>query len=71
MIVRGVLPIAGELRTDLQIVAGRENEPGVREAITSRSMARRFEGAGLNEELDVFDNKFTIVGLFEAGHRRH
>ena len=40
----------------------------MREAITSRQMADRFEGAGLGEEMDVFGGKFQIVGLFEAGH---
>ena len=68
MILRGVTPAAQQVRTGFQIVEGRENKPGVREAITSRQMARRFEGAGLNEELDVFGSMFTIVGLFEAGH---
>lgn len=68
MILRGVTPAAQQVRTGFQIVEGRENRPGLREAITSKQMARRFEGAGLNEELDVFGNNFTIVGLFEAGH---
>jgi len=67
MILRGVTPAAQEVRTAFRIVEGRENKPGLREAIASRQMSRRFEGAGLNEELDVFGGKFTIVGLFEAG----
>ncbi len=68
MIVRGVTPMARQLRSNFRLIAGRENKPGVREAITSRQMADRFEGAGLDEEMDVFGSKFTIVGLFEAGH---
>ena len=68
MIVRGVTPVAKELRTGFQHRRRRENKPGVREAITSRQMARRFRGGGLDEELDVFGSKFKIVGLFEAGH---
>lgn len=67
MMIRGVSPVAKYLRKDFKIVEGRENRPGVREAITSRSMARRFEGAGLGEELEAIDGKFLIVGLFEAG----
>lgn len=68
MIVRGVTPVAKELRNNFRLVAGRENKPGLREAITSRQMANRFQGAGLDEDLDVFGNTFKIVGLFESGH---
>jgi putative ABC transport system permease protein len=48
-------------------VQGRLPRPGLREAITSRSLARRFAGAGLNEDLAMLDTTFRIVGLFEAG----
>ncbi len=68
MILRGVTPAAKEVRSNFHIVAGRENKPGVREAIASTQMANRFKGAGLDEELDVFGAPFKIVGLFEAGH---
>lgn len=67
MMIRGVTPIAKELRDGFKIVEGRENRPGLREAITSRAMAQRFAGAGLNEKLSVIDGEFDIVGLFEAG----
>jgi putative ABC transport system permease protein len=68
MMIRGVSPIAKELRGNFKIVEGVENRPGVREAITSRSMAKRFVGAGLHEKLYAIDNEpFEIVGLFEAG----
>ena len=68
MILRGVTPVAKQLRSGFKIVEGSENRPGVREAITSRQMAARFEGAAIGEEIDVFGGKFLIVGLFEAGH---
>jgi putative ABC transport system permease protein len=68
MILRGVTPAAKEVRSNFKIVEGRENKPGVREAIASTQMAKRFKGAGLDEQLDVFGSMFTIVGLFEAGH---
>lgn len=68
MIIRGVTPEAKQVRSNFQLVAGRENKPGVREVISSRQMAGRFEGAGLDEELDIFGAKFKVVGLFEAGH---
>lgn len=67
VIVRGVTPTARKLRSGFQIVEGRDVRPGVREAISSRNLARRFDGAGLGEELEVMGNKFTVVGIFEAG----
>jgi putative ABC transport system permease protein len=66
LILRGVTPIARELRPGFRIVEGRDAQPGLREAITSRSIAGRFTGAGLGEELEVLDTRFRIVGLFEA-----
>ena len=67
LILRGVTPVAWTLRPELKVVSGRAPKPGVREAMTSRSVAQRFEGAGVGEELDVMGNKFRIVGLFAAG----
>ena len=60
MILRGVTPAAKEVRSNFHIVAGRENKPGVREAIASTQMANRFKGAGLDEELDLFGAPFKI-----------
>jgi putative ABC transport system permease protein len=37
------------------------------EAITSRSIAERFQNTGLGEQLKINGREFTIVGLFEAG----
>lgn len=66
LILRGVTPIARELRPGFRIVEGRDAQPGLREAITSRSIAGRFTGAALGEEVNVLDTTFRIVGLFEA-----
>ncbi len=67
LMVRGVTPIARALRPDFQIVEGRDLGLGLREAVASRAIAQRFEGAGLGETLKVFDGQFRIVGLFEDG----
>lgn len=67
LIIRGVTPMAKRLRTAFHIVEGREPTPGKLEVMTSRSIAARFEGAGLNETIEIWDQKFRIVGLFEAG----
>lgn len=67
VIIRGVTPAARLLRPHFRLVAGREPKPGLCEAMTSRSIAQRFAGAGLNDSLDVFGSPFRIVGIFEAG----
>lgn len=67
LIVRGVDPVARELRPDFKIVKGRDLQPGVNEAITSESIASRFENLGLGEKVEINKVQFEIVGLFEAG----
>lgn len=67
LIVRGVDPVARELRPDFKIVKGRDLKPGVNEAITSESIAGRFENLGLGEKVEINKVQFEIVGLFEAG----
>jgi len=65
--VRGVEPVARQLREGMRIVAGRDFRPGLREAVVSRAMSARFQGLGLDEEFAVQEGQFRVVGLFEAG----
>ena len=67
VIVRGLEKVGRQLRPDFKIVEGRDIVPGVNELITSKSMAERFEGLGLNEELKVNNTSFKVVGMFTAG----
>jgi putative ABC transport system permease protein len=67
LIVRGLNPEGRLLRPRFRIVEGRDLKPGVNEAITSRSMARRFENLGLGETIEINKIDFRIVGIFEAG----
>lgn len=67
LIVRGVDPVAQELRPDFKIVEGRDAKPGLNEALTSRNMAKRFENLALGEKFDINKVPFTVVGYFEAG----
>jgi putative ABC transport system permease protein len=66
LIVRGLTPIGRALRPGFKIVEGRDLNPGVNEAITSRSMANRFENLGMGESLEINKLQFKIVGMFEA-----
>jgi len=66
LIVRGLEDVGRELRPDFRIVEGRDLEPGRFEAITSRSMATRFENLAIGEKLEVNRQFFEVVGYFEA-----
>jgi len=66
LIVRGLTQEGRTLRPGFRIVAGRDLRPGTNEAITSPSMAARFQNCGLGERLDINGTDFEIVGLFEA-----
>jgi putative ABC transport system permease protein len=67
LIIRGMTPEGRTLRPGFKLVEGRELRPGTNEAITSRSIAARFQNCGLGEKLNVNGVDFEIVGLFEAG----
>jgi putative ABC transport system permease protein len=67
LIVRGLTPSGRTLRPGFKIVEGRDLRSGTNEAITSRSIASRFQNCGLGETLTVNGTPFEIVGLFAAG----
>jgi putative ABC transport system permease protein len=66
LIVRGITPAGRTLRPGFKIVQGRENRTGLNEAITSPSIAERFQNCGLGETLNINGTDFVIVGLFES-----
>ncbi|MDX2039355.1 MAG: ABC transporter permease [Isosphaeraceae bacterium] len=68
IIVRGIDPVARELRPSFQIIAGRDFEPGKAECIVSKNLSKRFAGAGLGELLVCGDKEqYRVVGIFTAG----
>lgn len=66
LIVRGLTPEGRTLRPGFKIVEGRDLRSGTNEAITSPSMAGRFQNCGLGETITVNGTPFEIVGLFTA-----
>src|SRR5262245_45791252 len=60
LIVRGLGPAGRALRPGFQIVEGRDLVPGKNEAITSRSIAERFQNCGLGETLEINGVPFRI-----------
>jgi putative ABC transport system permease protein len=64
--VRGVDAQSFKIRPEVVMVEGRRFRPGLREAIVSRSVARRFAGMGLGERPRLGKGQWTIVGVFDA-----
>jgi ABC-type antimicrobial peptide transport system permease subunit len=67
VVIRGVTPVGVELRPQVKMVEGRMFRPGTAEVIAGRSIASRFQGAGLGETLRFASADWTVVGVFDAG----
>ncbi len=67
VVIRGVGPAAFSLRPQVQLVEGRTFRPGSSEIVAGRSIAQRFVGAGIGEQLHFGQRDWTVVGLFDAG----
>jgi putative ABC transport system permease protein len=67
VLVRGLGATGFDLRPQVRLVQGRMARPGLREVIVGRSIAERFQNAGLGERLRFGRSDWTVVGIFEAG----
>jgi ABC-type lipoprotein release transport system permease subunit len=65
--IRGVGPQGLALRPQVRLTAGRMFRPGASEIIAGSSVARRFQGAGINETVRFGQREWRVVGIFEAG----
>lgn len=65
--VRGVSPMAFQLRPQVKLVEGRMYNEGARELIVGSSIARRFLGARIGDQVKFAGDEWTIVGRFDAG----
>jgi putative ABC transport system permease protein len=65
--VRGVEPNAFVLRPQLQIIAGRNFTPGLRELIVGQGVLRQFQGAELGKVVRMRGSEWTVVGEFASG----
>jgi ABC-type lipoprotein release transport system permease subunit len=66
--IRGVSGASLALRPELRLTAGRMPRPGAAEIAVGESIARRFQGAGLNDTLSFAKNDWKVVGIFDAGN---
>lgn len=65
--VRGVSPYGLELRPVARITVGRAFRFGTREVVVGRNIAQRFEGVALGTDLAFGGDRWTVVGVFDAG----
>ena len=66
--IRGTQERALLLRPQVKLVAGRLPRPESNEMLAGSSIARRFKGGGLYEELYCGMRHWQIVGIFDAGN---
>jgi len=65
--VRGVSPHGLELRPAARITAGRLFQFGTHEVVVGRNIAEKFQGVALGTELTFGGDRWTVVGVFDAG----
>ena len=66
--VRGVGTESLALRPQVKLLEGRMPRPGSSEIVTGRSVAGRFQGAGMGEILRFGMRDWQVVGIFDAGN---
>jgi len=65
--VRGVSPQAFELRPGFRITAGKPFQFGTHEIVVGKNIASRFRGVALGAELSFGGDRWTVVGIADAG----
>ena len=68
VIIRGLAAQGRDLRPQVRIVQGRMFRPGSSEIIAGRSIAERFRGAGVGEQLRFGMRDWVVVGTFDANN---
>lgn len=67
--VRGVDPVALEVHSEVQIIAGRVPAPGTREAIVGKAATERYAGLAIGDSVKLGrtgNHPYQIVGIFSA-----
>ena len=65
--LRGVQPIAFEVRPQIRIVEGQAFRPGTGEVIVGKRLAGRFPELGLGKQVTFGRMSFRIAGIFDDG----
>ena len=64
--IRGVGPMSYKLRSGYQLVAGRQFQPGLTEAVVSKRISERFQGLDVGDRFRIQTTEYTVVGLFDS-----
>jgi putative ABC transport system permease protein len=64
--VRGVSPLALEVRTSATLIEGRLFEPGRAELVVGRNVLATYAGFELGSQVDLGGGTWTVVGVFSA-----
>ena len=67
VLVRGVDPVALRVHDEVRIAQGRMFKPSSSEAVVGRSVAGRYQGAALGQELRFGTGTWKVVGILESG----
>jgi putative ABC transport system permease protein len=65
--IRGVGPMAWELRPQVKLVEGRKFTPGMREIVVGQKAKRQYVGLETGNEIELANQKWSIVGTFASG----
>jgi putative ABC transport system permease protein len=65
--VRGVSPIALEVRGNVKIVEGRFFQPGLTELVVGRNATRSYSGLAMGETVRFGGGQWSVVGVFDGG----
>lgn len=65
--VRGIGPQAWALRPNVKIVEGRAFKPGLREMVVGRGARAQFEGLEPGATINLNNQQWSVVGVFESG----
>jgi len=68
VVIRGIQPESLLLRPQVKLVQGRMPRAGSSEIMAGASIARRFRGGGVGENLRFGMRDWTVVGIFDAGN---
>jgi len=67
VVIRGIHEASLRLREQIRVIEGRMPRPGSSEIIAGSSIAKRFKGGGIGENLRFGMRDWTVVGIFDAG----
>ena len=65
--LRGLLPLGIQMRDELKLQEGRWFQPGQREVVVGKSIAKRYPGAQMGKKLHFGRGDWEVVGVMDGG----